>query len=402
MPDTQTLAQMVRSKYPGVYDDISDADLDAKVRSKYPGVYDDLPKSSAPVKSPHPEAQIGPAMRGTAIPFPAQEDQGPTYDDLIRDPKGTILTLGRMLGKEASDPKNWLTIAAMYFGPKAIGYAMPKISAAMANVEVPSIRNADPDLVGLASPRAAHVLRVAQRVAGKGGAPEAPVAAPTASSADVSTIAAAARAARAERFGSGGAPVNAAGQVIEPTVTDPQVLPPGRSIANPKGQPVPTAAQAPEASARAEIASAANPRGQTASAAPAAASVESVSTTPSLTTLKPETVKGLLTRWADRASVSLTPDELESGVRMVQQGAKPSEVVDAIAQGRPQSSGGIPTAPAERMVYDRLRRTGASHQEALQHVQQARALQQALGTPSVEEMVTRTERRNATGRWTED
>lgn len=44
MPDTQTLPQLVRSKYPGVYDDISDADLDAKVRAKYPGVYDDIPK----------------------------------------------------------------------------------------------------------------------------------------------------------------------------------------------------------------------------------------------------------------------------------------------------------------------------------------------------------------------
>jgi len=45
MPDDpqQTLAQLVRSKYPGVYDSLSDADLEAKVKAKYPGVYDQLP-----------------------------------------------------------------------------------------------------------------------------------------------------------------------------------------------------------------------------------------------------------------------------------------------------------------------------------------------------------------------
>jgi hypothetical protein len=43
----QTLAQMVRAKYPGVYDDLSDADLEAKVKTKFPGVYDDIPTSQA-------------------------------------------------------------------------------------------------------------------------------------------------------------------------------------------------------------------------------------------------------------------------------------------------------------------------------------------------------------------
>lgn len=41
-----TLAQSVRAKYPGVYDDLSDAALEAKVTAKYPGVYDDLPKTT--------------------------------------------------------------------------------------------------------------------------------------------------------------------------------------------------------------------------------------------------------------------------------------------------------------------------------------------------------------------
>lgn len=41
MPDT--LAQRVRAVHPGVYDDLSDSQLEAKVKAKYPGVYDDVP-----------------------------------------------------------------------------------------------------------------------------------------------------------------------------------------------------------------------------------------------------------------------------------------------------------------------------------------------------------------------
>jgi hypothetical protein len=51
----QTLAQTVRAKYPGIYDDLSDQDLEAKVRAKYPGVYDDMPSTPAkasPVAAP--------------------------------------------------------------------------------------------------------------------------------------------------------------------------------------------------------------------------------------------------------------------------------------------------------------------------------------------------------------
>lgn len=43
----QTLAQMVRAKYPGAYDDLSDTALEAKVEAKYPGAYADIPRSTA-------------------------------------------------------------------------------------------------------------------------------------------------------------------------------------------------------------------------------------------------------------------------------------------------------------------------------------------------------------------
>jgi hypothetical protein len=44
----QTLAQMIRAKYPDAYTDLSDQDLETKWRAKYPGAYDDVP--STPTK----------------------------------------------------------------------------------------------------------------------------------------------------------------------------------------------------------------------------------------------------------------------------------------------------------------------------------------------------------------
>lgn len=46
MPD-QTLAQLVKAKFPGVYDAIPDAELEAKVIAQYPGVYDSVPRTTA-------------------------------------------------------------------------------------------------------------------------------------------------------------------------------------------------------------------------------------------------------------------------------------------------------------------------------------------------------------------
>lgn len=43
----ETLAQKVRAKFPGAYDDISDGELEQRVKAKYPGVYDDIPTTPA-------------------------------------------------------------------------------------------------------------------------------------------------------------------------------------------------------------------------------------------------------------------------------------------------------------------------------------------------------------------
>lgn len=47
MAGEPSLAERIRAKYPGVYDDMDDAALESKVRAKFPGVYDDIPSSAA-------------------------------------------------------------------------------------------------------------------------------------------------------------------------------------------------------------------------------------------------------------------------------------------------------------------------------------------------------------------
>lgn len=60
-PPPSTLATMVRGKYPGVYDDISDSDLEQKVLAKYPE-YSDIPTTQA--APPKPTASVSKAPGG--------------------------------------------------------------------------------------------------------------------------------------------------------------------------------------------------------------------------------------------------------------------------------------------------------------------------------------------------
>ena len=50
----ETLAQRLRAKYPGAYDDMTDQQLESAVTAKYPGVYDDIPRTGA--SAPQPES----------------------------------------------------------------------------------------------------------------------------------------------------------------------------------------------------------------------------------------------------------------------------------------------------------------------------------------------------------
>lgn len=59
MPQGQTLAGMVRAKYPGAYDDLSDQQLETQVKAKFPGVYDDIPTTQAQPERPDANAATG-------------------------------------------------------------------------------------------------------------------------------------------------------------------------------------------------------------------------------------------------------------------------------------------------------------------------------------------------------
>lgn len=128
----QTLAQLVRAKYPGAYDDLSDQQLEDAVRAKFPGVYDDLPRTNAqpPVESApsqtttpkHPMAVLGDAvvetgkgvlkgagqtasmlMRGAATMFPGVNYSAADAARVERrlEPTNTAQSIGRGIEKTA-------------------------------------------------------------------------------------------------------------------------------------------------------------------------------------------------------------------------------------------------------------------------------------------------------------
>jgi hypothetical protein len=76
----QTLAQRIKSTYPGKYDDIPDSELEARVTAKYPGVYDDMPRTAA-------EEHAGATITGESAPPPAPEGE-----------KGVGARLGHQVG----------------------------------------------------------------------------------------------------------------------------------------------------------------------------------------------------------------------------------------------------------------------------------------------------------------
>lgn len=173
--------------------------------------------------------------------------------------------------------------------------------------------------------------------------------------------------------------------------------------------------QGVDANARAATARAANPRTATtspaaaapagsAATAPASATQTPVDTaTARLQSLSPETVKGLLKNWAGRASIELTPQELDSGAQMVQQGSKPSEVVDAIARLRGRApSAPVSSAPLSReegRTFQQLVMNGKSPQDAMRVIDQARAVRGTdsfAGLPGPDEAAAQAQDRAAT------
>lgn len=115
MPEQpSTLAARIRAKYPGVYDDIADGELEQRVTAKFPGAYDDIPRTEATLtrerRAPdapsameaghHPES----ARTIFGKPVPGMHDLGP--GDLPSDAAfmKRAPALGGMAGMIAAGP----------------------------------------------------------------------------------------------------------------------------------------------------------------------------------------------------------------------------------------------------------------------------------------------------------
>lgn len=94
----QTLAQRLKARYRGVYDDIPDAELEQRVRAKYPGAYDDLPMTAtsqaAPVEATAQPSALQEAGRQLALGARGLATGAMTYPAMGADVIGKIMNLG--------------------------------------------------------------------------------------------------------------------------------------------------------------------------------------------------------------------------------------------------------------------------------------------------------------------
>lgn len=78
MPNVEDLGRKIKAKYPGQYDDLSDAEVGRRVKATYPGSYDDFVEASpVVVKSSSPPVLSTPTVYTNAHPEPinAETDQ---------------------------------------------------------------------------------------------------------------------------------------------------------------------------------------------------------------------------------------------------------------------------------------------------------------------------------------
>ncbi len=124
-----------------------------------------------------------PAMQ-SAPDAPAEPDVV-TLGELRDNPKAAIQRIGAIVGKDVTDPKLWLTMAASYFGPKVFSMAAPIVGKAAAGAMrmAPEVVRSGATAAGayVGGPAGAVVGRtVGEAVAGRmrPPVPEGPVSSP--------------------------------------------------------------------------------------------------------------------------------------------------------------------------------------------------------------------------------
>jgi polyhydroxyalkanoate synthesis regulator phasin len=200
MPDT--LAQKVRAKYPGAYDDLSDADLESKVTAKYPGVYSDVPRSSA-----GPALPADAALPGVLAPSTAAGDpHAPTTAENLRH----VLEWG---GKALAGAFGMSAPGPYSPGREAVEHPGTTLATAAISAAMPAIIAAAPKVPGI-------VARGLGISAERGGQ-NIQAATKAASGATVNTEAAGQNALRMTELQSAGATMPRAATRFLQRVTDP-------------------------------------------------------------------------------------------------------------------------------------------------------------------------------------
>lgn len=115
----------------------------------------------------------------------------------------------------------------------------------------------------------------------------------------------------------------------------------------------------------------------------------------------PQRIQNELGLAARRSKVTLTEEEYAAAAEQVAKGHAPAGVVSQLkAMKAAQAPPKLRLDSEESKVYTQLRRTGKTHQEAAQAIEQLRALATKLGTPASAAVRSQVADRNATGRWT--
>lgn len=374
MPGEQTLAQVIRAQYPGAYDHVTDLALEAAIARKYPGQYANVPRT----KSRAAQSRQSVLPKGSIEPMPAAEPvqdlTGGTFDyenaanDRIALPvlatTGAMMAGGGLLGLAGRS-------AIPYIAPLARGTA-----TALAN---PAVGGA----VGAATGAYNDGIRGAL-VGGATGAAFGPQS---------------------------GRLVRRLANKLSPTAT--------RVSANTAAsrRMVQGMSQAPAATP-ASAAPAAPPASTPATPAPAAAATAGKSAPARRTgqTAPRQTrQQQAITRAADQAGVTLTPEETTAVQQLVREGATPADAVEALrrlkapATPTPVPAPKTPRArkartppvldPYETEEYVRIVKTGKTHEEAMALIEAQRKLIQRTGAMRPAEARADLAYREETGRW---
>lgn len=375
-----TLAELIRQKYPGVYDQLDDATLEARVLAKYPGTYDHLPRTKpkdtvptvAPWTKEYPMTAATIQSGLNALP-----GIGGIVGGALSTPEtlGAGTALGVGLGVGGGRAVRDLLAQALGLEPvdtpveKGARVALDAGGAALFHATLPGLVEAvrQPGqtvggLVELFPWLRRYVLPGLDRAPAR--ILERPAWQTWESSINPRDISVPARPSQLT-------PEELAQRVLNPT---------GTVTPRPAGPPPPINSPA-------------------ASPAPAPATPK-----PAAPAMSPQRIQNELGIAARRAKVTLTEQQYAEATDLVKAGHPPAAAVQRVG-GTPTQVKLAPEPPklkvsaAEVQAYQQLRAAGKTHDEAVALIELQRKLMQSLGTPSSETVRQAVGKRNLAGDW---